>query len=819
MSVDVKIYQPKLKKDLECYHCGEQCRDSSIAMGEKVFCCKGCRLVYELLEENNLCDYYQFDKNPGVSPDEFGAPEKYSFLEDNSIQKQLIQESGGSGVSVNLFIPSMHCSSCIWLLENLERLNGGIIESRVDFVQKELNITYNRDKTGLREIVENLASIGYEPQFNHENLRKTQNKSEDRDLYLKIGVAGFAFANIMLLSFPEYLSGEAEIDAPFRVFFGYMNILLALPVLLYSSINYFKSARTGFRQRLINIDVPISLGIITLFSRSLYEILSGYGTGYMDSFTGLILLLLVGKLFQNKTHHALSFERDYKSYFPIAVTIRKKKERKTIPLSKLRVGDRIIVRNAELIPADSVLIKGDGYIDYSFVTGESNLVKKISGEIVYAGGRQSGSHIELEVVKDVSQSYLTKLWNQDIFHKDNKSRMITISDTISKYFTIAVLLIAAASAIYWLPENAHLALNAFTAVLIVACPCALALSAPFTLGNTLRIFSRNRFYVKNTSVIEAISKTDIIVFDKTGTLTGTGSDDVTWHYPDHLNEPLSDPEKQFIKSITAQSIHPLSQRISRFLEADALPGITRFNEIPGAGIEGIVKGVMVKIGSDRFIGVKKSSFNSMTTSIVHIELDGIYRGCFRLGNSYRKGLKDILKNLKTNYRLSMITGDNDREKSFLQELFGSESDLKFNQSPHDKLEYIKNLQSQKNQVMMIGDGLNDAGALKQSDAGIAVSENISGFSPACDGIAQAESFIKLDRFIRFSRISMNIISISFIISFLYNIIGLGFAVQGTLSPLISAVLMPVSSITVMVFTTVATNFMAARAGLRSKVGE
>ncbi|MGD9899701.1 MAG: heavy metal translocating P-type ATPase metal-binding domain-containing protein, partial [Calditrichaceae bacterium] len=348
-------------------------------MGEKVFCCKGCRLVYELLEENNLCDYYQFDKNPGVSPDEFGAPEKYSFLEDNSIRKQLIQESGGSRVSVNFFIPSMHCSSCIWLLENLERLNEGIIESRVDFVQKELNITFNRDKTGLRNIVENLASIGYEPEFNQENLKNKQNKSENRDLYLKIGVAGFSFANIMLLSFPEYLSGDASIDAPFRNFFGYLNILLALPVFLYSSMNYFKSAWTGLKQRLINIDVPVSLGIATLFSRSLYEILSGNGTGYMDSFTGLILLLLIGKLFQNKTHHALSFERDYKSYFPIAVTIKEKNDLRTIPLSKLQAGNRIIVRNAELIPADSVIIKGSGYIDYSFVTGESNLVKKSSG--------------------------------------------------------------------------------------------------------------------------------------------------------------------------------------------------------------------------------------------------------------------------------------------------------------------------------------------------------------------------------------------------------------------------------------------------------
>jgi Cu+-exporting ATPase len=232
-----------------------------------------------------------------------------------------------------------------------------------------------------------------------------------------------------------------------------------------------------------------------------------------------------------------------------------------IPIYNLNIGDRFVIKNNELIPADSVLIKGDALIDYSFVTGESQPVEKICGDMIYAGGKQAGGAIELDAVKEVSQSYLTQLWNNDTFTKKIESRMTTLSNRVSKYFTFIVLSIAFISAFYWISESWALAVNAFTAVLIIACPCALALSTPFTLGNTLRIFGRAKFYLKNISVIEALSKIETIVFDKTGTITQSQSADVEYFDLNSTNEN----DNVLIKSLVRHSTHPLSKSIYNHL--------------------------------------------------------------------------------------------------------------------------------------------------------------------------------------------------------------------------------------------------------------
>ncbi|MCL4547514.1 MAG: heavy metal translocating P-type ATPase metal-binding domain-containing protein, partial [Bacteroidetes bacterium] len=511
----LEILERKIDSKLLCYHCGDECQDDSISIGENFFCCNGCMTVYQILNESNLCDYYAIDQTPGVSR-KHHIKRNYDFLNDPDLKHKLIDFTNGEKTTITFEIPQMHCSSCIWILENLYKLDDGIVSSKVNFLQKKIYLQFLESKTSLRKIVELLDSIGYEPQLNLEEKNEEKSKSEYKKLYYKIGVAGFCFGNIMLLSFPEYLSVSLSEQENLKHLFAYINIVLALPVFFFSSSDYFISAWKGLKKKIVNIDVPIALGISVLFFRSLTEIIFFHGAGYLDSLSGLIFFLLAGKLFQNKTYDTLNFERNYKSYFPIAVTIRKDGRETTIPVEKLAVGNRLIIRNNELIPADAVLIKGEANIDYGFVTGESIPVHLKNGEMIYAGGKQIGSAVEVETVKDVSQSYLTQLWNNKAFHEERESRITSLANTISKHFTFAVTAIAVAAGLYWLP-NYNTAFDAFTAVLIIACPCALALSTPFTLGNTLRIFGRNKFYLKNTHTIEKLASVEMIVFDKTGT--------------------------------------------------------------------------------------------------------------------------------------------------------------------------------------------------------------------------------------------------------------------------------------------------------------
>jgi Cu+-exporting ATPase len=555
-------------------------------------------------------------------------------------------------------------------------------------------------------------------------------------------------------------------------------------------------------KNIVNIDVPIALGLIVLFLRSLIDILFFEGAGYLDSLSGLVFFLLIGKVFQNKTYDTLNFERNYKSYFPISVSVRKDNQETSIPVEKLEVGNRIIIRNNELIPADSILIRGNANIDYSFVTGESIPIQKLNGEMIYAGGRQVGGVIELETMKEISQSYLTQLWNNKAFSKEDESQIVSLANSISKHFTFIVLAIAIAGAIYWLSVDVALAFNAFTAVLIVACPCALALSTPFTLGNALRIFGRNKFYLKNTHVIEKLAGINHVVFDKTGTITESGDSKV------EFNGDLDNQEKILIRSVVRNSSHPLSRTIYNYLSDAPVIQTDDFNELTGKGIISQINGRIVKVGSEAFITDK--STNAEESTKVFVSIDKMHKGYFIISNKYRDGLKEIISSLEKRYELSLLSGDNESEKVNLSNFFADEKELHFRQSPQDKLNYIIELQRSGKKVLMVGDGLNDAGALKQSEVGISISDNVNNFSPACDGILDSSSFTCLADFILFSLKSKKVIIASFILSFIYNIVGLSFAVTGSLSPIIAAILMPVSSISVVVFTTFSINFIARK---------
>lgn len=797
-----------IENKIECFHCGDICPDKSILIEEKNFCCTGCMAVYELLQENRLCNYYSLEERPGISPKN-SLGKRFDYLDDESTIDKLLDFKDDKISSVTFSIPQMHCSSCIWLLENLFKINSAIFYSNVNFLKKQILLKFDHEKVSLKDVVILLTSLGYEPRIRLDSVEEKKEINSNKKLYMKLGVAAFSFGNIMLLSFPEYLSIDVS-EVFYKKVFAYLNLILALPVFFYSSTDYFISAYKGLRKKIINLDVPISLGIIVLFFRSVFEVLSNTGAGYFDSLAGLLFFLLLGKVFQSKTYDALNFERDFKAYFPLSVSVKDNNNEISIPVSKLKIGDRIIIRNNEIIPADAILFKGDGRIDYSFVTGESKPVLKVLGELIYAGGRQKGEALELEVVKEVSQSYLTQLWNNDSFKKSSEINFTQFSNVVSKYFTTVILGIAFAAALVQLQNGLGFALGVFTSVLIIACPCALAMSTPFTLGNTLRIFGRNRFYLKNTQAVHELSKIDEIVFDKTGTITETDKAEIKYS-----GKKLSDFELQMLKTLLRNSTHPLSKKVYDSISAVKLFDLSEYKEYQGKGIEGRIYDNLIKAGALSFVSdkINQIAFENDNESCVYISINNNLIGRFEIPNHYREGSEEIIKELRKNYSLSLLSGDNNSEKENLKNIFGSDEKLLFERSPSDKLNYIKNIRQKNRKVLMIGDGLNDAGALSQSDVGISVTDDISNFSPACDAILDGTMLKKLPDFISFSKTSRRIIYASFAISFLYNFIGLSFAVQGMLSPIIAAVLMPLSSISVVVFATVTTNLFAKRKGL------
>lgn len=804
--------ETETKKRMACYHCGLDCPDRSFTKGDKVFCCNGCLTVYELLEENGLTRFYNLEKTPGVQPREAARLQEFEYLNEASVKEQMLDFSDGRFSRVTFRIPAIHCIACVWLLENLFKLRPGIGRSQVNFPRKEVSIVFEESRISLGELTSFLAGLGYEPELRLETLERKRRSPAGRALYLKIGIAGFAFANIMLMSLPVYFGLDTASGPAFRTFFGYVSLLLALPVLFYSASDYLKAAARYFRNRILTIDFPIALGIVAVFSQSAFDILTGTGGGYLDSFSGLVFFLLCGRWFQQKTYDAISFERDYKSYFPLSVTRRKEETDEVIPISQLEIGDRIVLRNSELIPADAKLVSGEAMIDYSFVTGESDPVEKAEGDYLYAGGRQTGGIIEVEIIKNVSQSYLTSLWNNEAFARDEDAGIYSLTNRVSRYFTAAVVTAAVATALFWLFKDRAIAVRAFSSVLIVACPCALALSAPFTLGTVLRLLGRNRIFAKNGFVIETLARIGHIVFDKTGTLTQSTQTGVTYH-----GDALAPQERRRVFSLARHSTHPHCIRISEVLSDENFPErVSPFFETPGKGIEGSFGKTEVLLGSRRWLIEKGIDMpvdvNPRKLTSVYLAVDGTFRGWFALSHTYREAVARIVPSLSEQYELSLLSGDNERELDNMRRIFGERASLHFNQTPLDKLEYIRGQQKAGVRVLMVGDGLNDAGALKQSDAGIAISEDIGTFSPASDVIMDADTFPQFENMLRYSRAALRIIWISFVISFIYNVVGIGFAASGHLSPLVSAILMPISSVSIVSFAASAATITGRKLG-------
>jgi len=772
-----------------CFHCGDQLIGNAIQFNQKEFCCNGCKAVYQLLSENNLGSFYELEANAGSKPSVTNS-HKYTFLDVEEIKHKFIEFENNQLIHINLYLPQIHCSSCIYLLENISKIEPEIQSCEVNFAKRSAVIVFKKDKLKLSDLAVLLDKIGYPPNFGSKD--KINQKRNFSYLY-KLGVAGFAFGSIMLWSFPEYLGIQKD-NPEFRSFTAYLSLIISIPVLVYSANEFILSAYKALKFKSINLDVPITIGIIALYAQSVFTIIKGDGPGYMDSFAGFIFFLLIGKWFQSKTYESLSFDRDYKSYFPVAVTKINKDSEEIVELEKLAIDDFIKIRNEEIIPCDVELISDSAKIDYSFVTGESEIIRKSKGDFIYAGGKIVGEIVTFKVKRESNRSHLTQLWNDVSKNKSNKKS----TDKLSIYFLYSLLLIALITAIAWFFIDKNRIPEIVVSVLIVACPCALALSKPFTFGNTMRKLGRKGLYLKNTQVIENLNQINTIVFDKTGTLTTNATEDVT-HEGFILTEELSSK----IILLANSSTHHLSRSIVNYLNPTKTTlnwELNDFIEVPGEGIQANIEGQLFKLGSANFTSAKHHKKDLETATFLSINDNFI--GKFIFKSQLRNGIPELIQSLKTKFEIHILSGDNNKDLLLMSDLLEKDLNIRFNQTPKDKFEYIEQLKKQNKKVMMIGDGLNDSGALEASNVGLAVSEDVFQFTPASDAIIKADLLNQLNQLLQISKYTKLVLRACLVFSITYNLIGLSFAISGTLTPLVAAILMPLSSISIVLISTI-----------------
>jgi Cu+-exporting ATPase len=772
--------------EASCRHCG-----NNLAADQDEFCCSGCHAVYNILHSNNLLRYYNLAEKPGIKPS--NEPARYEFLNDQEIKRTVLdyELEGSSGVT--LTIPSIHCSACVWLLENLYKMHPAIGRSEVQLAKRRARIQFDPGKISLSELALFLDKLGYPPVF---SLKDTDRNSQDesagsRKLIQRLAVAGFCFGNIMLFSFPFYL-GLDPAHSIQAWSFSLLSILLSIPVLVYAADIFWRAAYKSVRAGVLGIDIPITLGISALFLASLADIFLSQGEGYLDSLSGLVFLLLCGRVFQQKTFQRMVFDRDYRSYFPIAVRKLDGAGDRSVSLPSLRKGDRIRIRCGELIPADSILEEAEAVIDYSFITGESEPQRLMQDRLLYAGGRVCGSAIVARVEKEVDQGYLTGLWNQGSDLHAHRSGL-SLTNRVSPWFTAGIILISSLAALTWAILAPAKAPFVFAAVLIVACPCALALSAPFVYGQAVRMLGARGIYLRNTDVIERLAGIRAILFDKTGTLT-------SGYQADFI--PVVDTAESYlalVQDAAAQSAHPYCRAISAMSTRHQETRFLVWQEKVGKGIEAETDRHRLFMGSPAWLiqnGVTVQDNGLSDQSRVAVAVNGQHIGDYHIRASFRHSLAPLMTRLATRFKLGLVSGDRQASRDSLNDLAGCFEGCWMEQAPADKADRVEAWRLAGTPVMMVGDGLNDSAALLKSDVGVVISDDTALFCPASDVVLQSDQLTALPGILSFARRAVAITVACIVLSLLYNVIGISIAVSGHLSPLIAAILMPLSSFTV-----------------------
>lgn len=780
-----------------CRHCGLPCDDQAVSTDTGPFCCIGCEAVFDLLAAHRLSGYYSdCAVPPGVPQRDRArrAADRFAGLDDPDVAARVVQFDDGRTAVATFAVPSVHCGSCVYLLEQLWRFDAGITRSEVNLQRRTVRVEFRSDATTARRIAEQLASLGYEPVTDGEKSAGTMPRARRR-LYMQLGVAGFAFGNMMLFSIPRYVNGGPLGDG-FQGLFDGLNVAFALPVLVFSAADYFRVGWRAIRARTISIEVPVAIGLAVMFGRSVADLAVRRGPGFLDSFAGLVFFLLIGRLFQQKAFERLAFDRTFRSFLPLTVHVQDGTALRTIAAGALRPGDCLVLRRNEIVPADARLLDVDAAVDYRFLTGEETPVVVRAGERVRAGGR-AASAMRLTVLRTPSESELASLWANPAFAAPKDRWIVEAGGRFGAWFTTLACGLAAAGAIAWWPDAAASATVA-TAVLIVACPCALTLSAPIALGTAMGLLGRRGLFLKDAAVVLDLSRIDTVIFDKTGTLTTTTALAV-----DAIGN-LTAREWALAQRLASESSHPVSVAIARadvrvgqvdgtvihHHQAPTRPEHAR--EVPGEGLTGTIDGERLAIGSAAFIaGLTRQPVGPPDRTFV---LVGQRVGWVQVTARPRAGIEAAARALQNEYALVLASGDSDHEAAQWSPLFGSA--MHFRQTPVQKLALVQAQRQAGRRVLMVGDGLNDGGALRAADVGFSVCDDSACIVPACDGAIGGAGLAELPAVLRFTRRTRQIVIAAFAVSVAYNVVGLTLALTGSLTPLASAILMPISSLTI-----------------------
>lgn len=796
----------------DCYHCGQPIPDDvdlSITINDapRALCCHGCQAVAQAIVDNGLGDYYRARDAMPESPREARPDvlDNLSLYDHAEFQKSFVRELGPNEREASLIIEGITCSACIWLNEAHLAKVPGVIAVDLNYATRRARVRWDESRVKLSAILAAVAAIGYRA-YPYDAARNEEvSKRERRSALWRLWVAGFGMMQVMMYAYPVYIAG-GDMAPDIEQLLRWASLVLTTPVIIYSSAPFFRNAWRDLRLWRVGMDVPVALGVGAAYLASVWATLTASGEVYFDSVSMFIFFLLGGRYLEmNGRQKAVSVTEALTKLLP-AFAERlphwpTSRETSHVVASDLRLGDAVMVRPGESIPADGRVLEGQSSVNEALLTGESVPVGKRVGDVVTGGAINIESPLVVEVEQIGENTRLSAIVRLMERAACEKPKIVELADRIAARFVAVLLLVAVGCAVLWWSIDPQRALWITVSVLVVTCPCALSLATPIALTVASGALARFGLLVTRGHAIETLARANHFVFDKTGTLT-TGRMQLQRTVP--LAELAAEQCLALAAAAEAASEHPVGLALRAAAEGLVLPAGQAIVNTPGQGVEADIAGRKLRLGRPEYVASLvgaplPASLEALLAggeTVVALGEAGVWLALFAIGDSVRPEAKALIAELRaTGCAVSLLSGDSPAAAHRVAGAVGID-DVHAGASPQDKHEFVKALQAGGAVVAMVGDGVNDAPVLAQAQVSIAMGGGAELARTQADMVLLTESLEPLRRGVRTVRLTLRIIRQNLLWSFLYNFVALPLAMAGYITPWLAGIGMSGSSLLV-----------------------
>jgi Cu2+-exporting ATPase len=798
-----------------CTHCGLDAEATGTACrndGARVFCCAGCRAAYGLIHAAGLGRYYGFADRAQPArgdADTRSAGHRYEEF-DHAKFLDLHTRAAGAGLrEVELFVEGVHCASCVWLVERLPLLVPGAVRSELDLPRARVRVTWDPAATTLSAIARALATLGYRPHPYRGARREERRRAEDRAMLARIGIAGALAGNVMMLAVALYAGWFGHIEAEYENYFRWVSLLLTAPAILGPGRVFFTSAWGALRARAVHMDVPIAIALFAGFARGAVNTVRGEGPIYFDGVATLVFLLLVGRFVQQRAQRAATDSTE------LVASLAPRTARlvvegaagdtgggvREVPSEALLPGMTVEVRHGDAVPADGVVVEGESTVDASLLTGESRPVPLQPGDRAWAATIVRGPRVLVRVEQAGEETRVGRLAREVEVGASRRAPIVRAADRLAGAFVAVVLVLAAVTLAVWSRLDLRAAPDHAIAMLIVTCPCALALATPLAMTVAIGRAARAGILLQGGDALERLARPRTLVLDKTGTLTEGRLSLVAWSGDAAV--------ARAVVAVERQARHPVADAFLEGLAPCSLGGpghdaaATDVRVTPGGGVEGRVDGRHVVVGNPAFVRPRVASGGVPHADTAHtpvwVAIDGVLVATAAFADRIRPDARTTLDALRERgFRPMILSGDAPAVVDAVGDALGiGPDDRRGGVTPEGRLEAIEVLERDRGErVVMVGDGVNDAAAMARASVGIGVRGGAEACLAAADVFLARPGLAGLIAVVDGSARTMRLIRRGIALSLAYNVVGAGLTLAGRIDPLVAAILMPVSSLSV-----------------------